>query len=61
MITVAYAGQHRMLTAALVGVEFIAEVLRRTGGVCETTLRLSARMRADLRDVGELTSGLAAG
>ena len=39
----------------------LAEVLQRTGGVYEMTLPLPPRMRADLRDVAELTSGLAAG
>lgn len=34
----------------------LAEVLQRTGGVYEMTLPLPPRMRADLRDVAELTS-----
>lgn len=34
----------------------LAEVLRRTGGVYETTLPLTPGMRARLRDVAELTS-----
>jgi hypothetical protein len=51
MITAAYAGQQQVLTVALVGVQFIAEVLRRTGGVY-----ISART-----DVRASDDGLGAG
>jgi hypothetical protein len=34
----------------------LAEVLRRTGGVYEMTTPLSPGLRADIREVGELTS-----
>jgi hypothetical protein len=51
MITAAYAGQQQVLTVALVGVQFIAEVLRHTGGVY-----ISART-----DVRASDDGLGAG
>jgi len=34
----------------------LADVLRRTGGVYETTTRLAPRLRDDIREVAELTS-----